>query len=204
MDSEFTQDAKSKSGNVIYAVPQNTFATNDPATINNKRTGQDCDISISFTGDSINGMKNGENYFHGNPGLGFTVSISRLGAGGIASLGENKVDPKGQWVLQQLMNLSFSTLRQGDTTPQTGYVETFSDRVEPASIIRNNNKSGGWIDHPGPNFKNAAGQKLISHSSKWNFLIKAYNGKKECRVGFHAEMTFNNGVFTAHWGPGLF
>jgi hypothetical protein len=132
------------------------------------------------------------------------VSISRLGAGGIASLGENKVDPKGQWVLQQLMNLSFSTLRQGDTTPQTGYVETFSDRVEPASIIRNNNKSGGWIDHPGPNFKNAAGQKLISHSSKWNFLIKAYNGQKECRVGFHAEMTFNNGVFTAHWGPGLF
>jgi len=184
--------------------PQNRFATNDPATIDNKGSGQDCDISVSFTGDSVNGMTNGVNYFHGNPGLGFTVSISNLGAGGIASLGENKVDPKGHWILQQLMNLTYWTVRQGDTAPQTGYVETFSDRVAPASIIRHDNKSGGWIDHPGPNFRNAAGQKLTAHDSKWNILMKAYNGTKGCSLGFHAEMTFRNGFFTTHWGPGLY
>lgn len=178
--------------------------TNDPPTIDNKGSGQDCDISISFIGDSVNGMKNGKNYFHGEPGLGFTVSISGLKTGGIARLGENEVDPKGRWVLQQLMNLSYWTLRTGDANPQSGYVSTFSDRVAAASIIRNDTKSGGWIDHPGPNLKNGFGQRLIAHHSKWNFLIKAYNGKKECRVGFHAEMTYRDGLFDVHWGAGLY
>jgi RHS repeat-associated protein len=176
----------------------------NPATIDNKGSGQDCDISIAFTGDAINGMKNGGNYFHGNPGLGFTVSISGLGIGGIASLGENKVDPKGRWVLQQLMNLTYWTVRKGDTAPQSGHAPTFSDQVHPNSIIRNDNQSGGWIDHPGPNIKNAAGQVIMSHHSRWNFLIKAFNGKKECHVSFRAEMTYSNGSFSVNWGPGLF
>jgi hypothetical protein len=150
-------------------------------------------------------MKNGENYYRGNPGLGFTVSISGLGSGGIASLGENKVDPNGRWILQQLMSVYGWNARQGDTTaPTRNYVPTFSDKVAPASIIRNDNRSGGWIDHPGPNLKNEAGKLLTGSYSKWNFLIKAYNGKKECRVAFHAEMTFSNGKFQAHWGPGLY
>jgi hypothetical protein len=102
------------------------------------------------------------------------------------------------------MNLIFWTVRTGDTAPETGYIETFSDSVDPASIIRWDNKSGGWIDHPGPDLKNAAGQQLIAHHSKWNFLIKAYNGKKNCRVAFHVEMIFSNGHFRAHWGPGLY
>jgi hypothetical protein len=184
--------------------PQNSGVTDDRKTIDNKGTGQNCDVSVSFSGDSINGMKNGENYFHGQPGLGFTVSISGLGSGGIAKLGENEVDPKGSWVLQQLMNVTYWTLRQRDITPLTGHVKTWSDHVHPASIIRNDTRSGGWIDHPGPNLRNEAGQLLISHHSKWNFLIKAFNGNKQCFVGFHAEMTFRNGVFTAHWGPGLY
>ena len=184
---------------------QNRFETNDPGTIDNQGSGQDCNISVSFTGDSVNLMKNGVNYYHGNPGLGFTVSISGLGAGGIATLGENKVDPKGHWILQQLMNVYAWNSRQGDTTaPTAGYVSTFSDRVDPASIIRNDNRSGGWIDHPGPNMRNESGKLLTASYSKWNFLIKAYNGKKECRVGFPAEMSFNNGIFRAHWGPGLY
>jgi YD repeat-containing protein len=184
--------------------PQNSLVTDNRSIIDNTGQGQDCDVSVSFMGDSINDMKNGENYYHGNPGLGFTVNISGLGAGGIASIGENKVDLNGKWILQQLMNLTFWTVRTGDTSPETGYIDTFSDSVDPASIIRWDNKSGGWIDHPGPNLKNAAGQQLIAHHSKWNFLIKAYNGKKNCRVAFHVEMIFSNGHFRAHWGPGLY
>jgi hypothetical protein len=149
-------------------------------------------------------MKNGKNYFEGNPGLGFTVSISGLETGGVASIGENKVHPNGRWVLQQLMNLTYWTLRQGDTAPLSGHIGTFSDPVHPNSIIRNDNKSGGWIDHPGPNMKNKAGQVLVAHHSRWNFLIKAFNGKKECHVGFHAEMTYSNGSFIVNWGPGLY
>jgi RHS repeat-associated protein len=179
-------------------VPQN------PASIDNKGSGQDCNISIAFSGDSVNGMKNGKNYFEGNPGLGFTVSISGLETGGVASIGENKVHPNGRWVLQQLMNLTYWTLRQGDTAPLSGHIGTFSDPVHPNSIIRNDNKSGGWIDHPGPNMKNKAGQVLVAHHSRWNFLIKAFNGKKECHVGFHAEMTYSNGSFIVNWGPGLY
>src|ERR1051326_2162758 len=126
------------------------------------------------------------------------------GAGGIASIGENKVDSKGHWILQQLMNVTYWTLRKGDNDPKTEHVGTFSDHVDPGSIIRSDNKSGGWIDHPGPNLKNGAGQTLVAHHSKWNFLIKAYNGNKECFVGFHAEMTFRDGLFSVHWGPGLY
>lgn len=185
--------------------PQDTFTTNNPAVIDNNGTGQDCGISVSFTGNSVNGMKNGANYYLGNPGLGFTVSISGLRAGGIARLGENKLDPKGGWVLQQLMNVYGWNVREGDTgPPQPGYLATFSDKVDPASIIRHDNQSGGWIDHPGPNLKNEAGKRLTSSYTKWNFLIKAHNGKKECRLAFHAEMTYANGVFTANWGPGLY
>lgn len=136
--------------------------------------------------------------------MGFTVSITGLRTGGIASIGPNRVDPKGRWVLQQLMNLTYWTARQGWTAPEANHVGTFSDRIEPASIIRYDNKSGGWIDHPGPNLKNEKGEKLVAHHSRWNFLIKAYNGKKECHVAFHAEMTFSNGLFSAHWGPGLY
>jgi hypothetical protein len=185
-------------------VPQSTVVTNNRAIIDNKGQGQDCDVSVSFTGDAVNGMKNGENYYHNDPGLGFTVTISGLGAGGIASIGENKVDSKGHWILQQLMNVTYWTLRKGDNDPKTEHVGTFSDHVDPGSIIRSDNKSGGWIDHPGPNLKNGAGQTLVAHHSKWNFLIKAYNGNKECFVGFHAEMTFRDGLFSVHWGPGLY
>ncbi len=189
---------------VAFEQPQNTLITNDPSTIDNKGSGQDCDISVSFTGDSINGMKNGGNYYLGNPGLGFTVSISKLGKGGIARIGPNKVDPKGRWVLQQLVNLTYWTVREGDTAPQVGHEPTFEDDIRPASIIRHDNKSGGWIDHPGPNLKNADGKLIIAHHSKWNILIKAMNGKKECYLGFHAEMTFSNGFFRVNWGPGLY
>ena len=175
-----------------------------PATINNNGEGQDCNISVAFTEPSINGMTNGVNYYHGNPGLGFTVSISGLRTGGVASIGPNQVDPKGHWVLQQLNNVTYWTVRKGDAVPQTGNVPTFSDRINSNSIIRNDNKSGGWIDHPGPNYVNEAGQALLAHHSKWNILIKAYNGKKECRVAFHVEMTFSNGFFDAHWGVGLY
>jgi hypothetical protein len=178
--------------------------TDNPATIDNKGQGQDCKVSVSFTGDSVNDMKNGENNYHGNPGLGFTVSISDLGSGGIARIGPNQVDPNGRWVLEQLMNLTYWTVRTGFTAPETAHVPTFSDRIKPGSIIRHDNKSGGWIDHPGPNYKNSAGQQLIAHHSKWNFLIKAYNGKKNCYVAFHAEMTFRNGLFRVRWGPGLY
>lgn len=180
------------------------IVTDDRATIDNKGKGQDCSVSVSFAGNSVNGMKNGENYYHGNPGLGFTVSISDLGQGGIARIGPNQVDPRGHWILEQLMNLTYWTVRKGDPIPQTGHIPTFSDEIKPGSIIRNDNMSGGWIDHPGPNLKNAEGQLLIAHHSKWNFVIKAHNGKKNCFVAFHAEMTFKNGVFRVHWGPGLY
>lgn len=137
--------------------------------------------------------------------LEFGYKFSGLGAGGIASLGENKVDPKGRWVLQQLMNVYAWNARQGDTGPPTpGYLPTFSDKVEPGSIIRHDNQSGGWIDHPGPNMRNAEGKLLTGSYSKWNFLIKAFNGKKECYVAFHAEMTYSNGSFSVNWGPGLY
>ncbi len=36
------------------------------------------------------GLKNGENYAQGDPGLGFTAKISDLGAGGIASVVSQK------------------------------------------------------------------------------------------------------------------
>lgn len=108
------------------------------------------------------------------------------------------------WVLQQLMNVYAWNARQGDTGPTAGYLPTFSDKVEPASIIRHDNRSGGWIDHPGPNMRNEEGKLLTGSYSKWNFLIKASNGKKECFVGFHAEMTYSNGSFNVNWGPGLY
>jgi hypothetical protein len=184
-------------------VLQQPLVTNDPATIDNQGSGQDCNVSVSFTGDSINGMKNGKNYLHGNPGLGFTVSISGLGAGGIKTLGKNDVDPRGNWVLEQLMNLTYWSKREV-TGVVSEHSPTRSDHVKPPSIIREDNRSGGWIDHPGPNLKDLDGHALIAHHSKWNFLIKAHNGKKECRIAFHAEMIFANGDFTAHWGPGLY
>ena len=63
------------------------------------------------------------------------------------------------------MNLTYWTVRKGDTAPQTGYVETFSDDIHPNSIIRHDNKSGGWIDHPGPNLKNGAGNPNVGVST---------------------------------------
>jgi hypothetical protein len=103
------------------------------------------------------------------------------------------------------MNVYGWTSRKGNTSPpEVGYTPTFSDVVHPSSIIRHDNQSGGWIDHPGPKMKNEKGELLVSSYSKWNFLIKAYNGKKECSLAFHAEMTFQNGRFTAHWGRGLY
>ncbi|HBB97555.1 MAG TPA: hypothetical protein DC054_19410 [Blastocatellia bacterium] len=184
--------------------PQNSFATNNPAVIDNKDSGQDCNISVAFTGNSIHNVSNGKGYAGGNPGLGFTVSISDLGSGGIASIGENAVDSKGHWVLQQLMNLTYWTVRKGDSAPISNYVPTWSDPISPSAIIRNDTKSGGWFDHPGPNLKNSAGQELIADHSKWDFLIKAHNGNKNCSVAFHVEMTFSNGLFDAVWGPGLY
>ena len=149
-------------------------------------------------------MKNGKGYAQGNPGLGFTVSISGLNSGGINRIGPNKVDPKGHWVLQQLMNITFWDLRQGEKSPYTGYIETFEDPTKPYDIIRNDNRSGGWMDHAGPNYKNPAGQVLIYDHSYWNFLIKAHNGNRNCTVYFHAEMIFSHGNFDVVWGPGQY
>jgi hypothetical protein len=191
-------------GGAAFIGAQEPVSDNPTSIDNSGEANQACKISVTFAGDSVNNMKNGENYYHGEPGLGFTVSITGLGAGGIKTLGENQVDSSGHWVLQQLMNLSFWTLRQGDTKPATGYVSTFSDPVHPNSIIRYDNQSGGWIDHPGPNLKNEKGQQLIYSHSKWNFLIKAYNGNKNCSLGFHAEMIYNRGSFSARWGRRLY
>ncbi len=90
------------------------------------------------------------------------------------------------------MNLSYWTLRNGDAAPTSGYKSTWSDPIDPSAIIRNDIRSGGWFDHPGPNLKNAAGQELIAEHSKM------------CFVAFHTEMTFSNGLFGAVWGPGLY
>jgi hypothetical protein len=65
---------------------------------------------------------------------------------------------------------------------------TFSDQVDPRSIFGNDNQSGGGLDQPGPNTRNKAGQRLIGHYSKWNIIIKAYNGSKSYQVGFYVEM----------------
>ena len=47
-----------------------------------------CQISVSFAGDSINNMMNGENYHEGNTGLGFTVYIPALGAVFVSSVSQ--------------------------------------------------------------------------------------------------------------------
>jgi hypothetical protein len=185
--------------------PQNTFATNNPAVIDNKGSGQDCNISVAFTGSSINNMNNGVNYYRGNPGLGFTVNISGLGSGGIAQIAKNAVTPNGHWYLQQWSSAYIENTREGESGPTRYEIKTFLDPTAPGSIFRDGNTNAGWIDHPGPNAANDQGKKLTRHDGKWNFLIKAVNGKKSCEVGFHVVSSLgNDGIFRADWGPGQF
>jgi hypothetical protein len=90
------------------------------------------------------------------------------------------------------------------SAPYHEYCSTFYDDPQSRSIrVKGNNAT--WIDHPGPRVFNEDGKSLTAHFGKWNFLMKAVNGKKECAVGFHVITNpGSDGLVRARWGKGLF
>jgi RHS repeat-associated protein len=195
-------------GQVMSNHPQDTFVEGGPDTIDNKGSGQNCSISVSFTGVSPNGGKNGPNEMNSaiGPvfGVGFTVTISNLGSSRINSLVGNQLDSKGGWTLEQQAGLSSGrTFRLGDFLPASTSIPLHPDpQSNLATFYNEKNRSAGWFDHPGFN-KMHEGKVLMAASGRFEFLVKAVNGRRTCELGFHIDMRYYGGRFSAQVGRGI-
>ena len=183
--------------------------SNGPDSIDNsKSANQACSISVAFSGKSINGMTNGINYYRGDPGVGFTVSISGLGAGGIARIGKSVVDRKGQWYLQQWLSAYLENTRRGESAAKSYQYETFLDSPATGSIFRYDNHSAGWIDHPGPNSINDQGREAKwslwemeypHQSSKWREELRGWLPYSFLNERWDLQRTMGAGTFLVWW-----
>jgi len=183
---------------------QTTLIEDDPKTISSQGS-NNCQFTISFeSGTFYEGNRNlsngpGEIQYKGRTylGLGFTVSGTTRGGGGIGRIGSqvNPDNPTGQWTLDQYtsnyakQNGEFVTI--GGRSQQGG--EAWQDiDLTGFHFATNWTNRFSRYDHPSlaagvPNtYKNQA------------FLIKVFRGKEVCQAEFHIIQRGD----VIHWGRG--
>lgn len=133
-------------------------------------------------------------------GFGFTVSGSvshgRIGTV-ITKDGPDIINPRGAWTIQQITADYSVSIRNG-----------YSDLIKIANppgddgpsvffrIIKGNRFE--FTDFPGPYKSNDQGT-LTFYSGQWDFDIRLTNGKEQCEVKFHVDMSLRNGKWETHW-----
>lgn len=184
--------------------PQKTLTQDDPKTISS-RGSKNCRFTISFESgtfyDQNPNLPNGPGEITVNGkqfvGLGFTVSGTTRGGGGIGRIGDqvNPANPNGQWTLDQ-------------------YTSNYSKQNGEFVVIDGRSQQGGeaWrdIDLKGYHFATDWTNRFsrydhpsiragIADSYKnQSFLIKVHRGKETCQAEFHMVQRGNE----IHWGSG--
>ena len=184
--------------------PQKPLTQDNPKTIPS-RGSKNCQFTISFESgtfyDQNLGLPNGPGEITVNGkrfvGLGFTVSGTTRGGGGIGRIGAhvNPGNPKGQWTLDQ-------------------FTSNYSKQNGEFVIIDGRSQQGGeaWrdIDLNGYHFATDWTNRFsrYDHPSlragiddtykNQSFLIKVYRGKETCQAEFHMVQRGNE----IHWGSG--
>lgn len=191
---------------------QEPLRENNPPKIDGPPS-KHCNISVSFEeGTFYDGdprLPNGvglapETQIGSVYGLGFTVSGSVSG-GGIGNIGRsvNAAYSEGAWAIQQWV--SAYTKIDG--------VEEFtggSARPDLDDTVRHkvDGNQFSWWDHPGPSPTKTVfpGDRvpITSFYGRYNFIVKAINGNKQCQVKFHVSMDYNAGHWNIGWGKGLY
>ena len=181
-----------------------TLTQTDPQTISS-RGSKNCRFTVSFESGTFyeknpnlpNGP--GEVTVNGNHflGLGFTVSGSTEGGGGIGHIGGevNPSNPKGQWTMDQYTS---------NYAKQNGeFVKIEGKLQQGGPAWRDINLTGyhfatDWTnsfsryDHP------ALRAGIADTYKNQSFLIKIYKGKQNCQAAFHIVQRGNE----IHWGEG--
>lgn len=184
--------------------PQNTLIQDDPKTISSQGS-KNCQFTISFeSGTFYEGDRNlpngpGEIQYKGRAylGLGFTVSGTTRGGGGIGRIGGevNPSNPKGQWALDQYTS---------NYSKQNGEFVTINGRVQQGGEAWRDIDLTGYhfatdwtnkfsrYDHP------ALRAGVPDTYKNQSFLIKVSRGKDVCQAEFHMIQRGNE----IHWGRG--
>lgn len=184
--------------------PQKTLTEDDPKTISSQGS-KNCQFTISFeSGTFYEGNRNlpngpGEIQYMKRAylGLGFTVSGTTRGGGGIGRIGSevNPSNPKGQWTLDQYTS---------NYSKQNGEFVTIKGRVQQGG--------GAWqdIDLTGYHFATDWTNRFSRYDhpallagvpdtyKNQAFLIKVFRGKEVCQAEFHIIQRGNE----IHWGRG--
>jgi hypothetical protein len=185
-------------------LPEQALSQDDPETISSKGS-KNCRFIISFKAgtfyDNNTNLPNGpgEIQFRGRTylGLGFTVSGTTRGGGGIGHIGSqvNPSNPKGRWTLDQYTS---------NYAKQNGEFVTIDSRVQQGG--------NAWqdIDLTGYHFATDWSNKFsrYDHPSlpaniadtykNQSFFIKVFKGNEFCEAEFHIVQRGN----TIHWGNG--
>jgi hypothetical protein len=185
-------------------LPQKSLTQDDPKTIS-IRGSKNCKFTISFESGTFYennpSLPNGPGEITVNKnrfvGLGFTVSGTTQGGGGIGRIGGqvNPANPKGQWTLDQ-------------------YTSNYSKQNGEFALIDGRSQQGGesWrdIDLTGYHFATDWTNRFsrYDHPSRragiggtfknQSFLIKVHRGKETCQAEFHIVQRGNE----IHWGSG--
>jgi RHS repeat-associated protein len=183
---------------------QDILTEDDPPSIQSTGTGS-CSITVSFQPGTFYG---GQAEFPNGPGtikwngvpvfgLGFTVSGSVNGGGGIGHIGRdtNPDNPNGRWTMDQHTS-NWATVNNHpmkvDDKPQMGGPawRDISNKINFQAPKNSNNFA--WYDHPG---YPGNGWGVNRNQS---FSVKVYKGNEYCQVEFH----FVQRGSTIHWGAG--
>ena len=131
-------------------------------------------------------------------GLGFTVSGTTRGGGGIGRIGGevNPSNPKGEWILEQYTS-SYAKQNGKFVVDETGRGQQ-GGKAWPDIDLRGYYFATDWTnrfsryDHPSllPN--------VADTYKNQSFLIKVYKGNEVCQAAFHLIQRGN----TIHWGRG--
>lgn len=116
-------------------------------------------------------------------GLGFTVTVSTWGGGGIGHIGPdlNTKNPTGTWTINQAAVL---------VAVQDGVRSAVSKPHELESWvpkIRNGPSQYTYWDHPGIGIDEVKDK----FSGTWNFKITATNGVDSCELNFRVGITYD-------------
>jgi hypothetical protein len=184
--------------------PQNTLTEDDRTKISSQGS-KNCQFTISFKSgtfyDKNPNLPNGPGDIQVNgrayTGLGFTVSGTTRGGGGIGHIGgeANPSNPKGEWTLDQ-------------------WTSNYAQQNGRFVVIDNRIQQGGnsWrdIDLKGYYFATDWSNRFSRYDfpsllagvpdtfKNQSFLIKVYRGNQTCQAGFHIIQRGNE----IHWGPG--
>jgi hypothetical protein len=178
-----------------------------PRELHSDPKDKDCAISVSFNGTSTVTVQAGAHPPNGPSevntksgplqGVGFTVSGS-VPSGEIGMFGNDSTNPKHPsraWTVQQWRSNSTQT-NTGINNSDEKAVQELDTRV-PHSIT---GKNFQWYDHPGIPSSSLQWNPLKNAVGKWNFFVKAVNGKKECSVSFFINVMFDGTNWHAEWG----